>query len=238
MRISEDGLVLVTGAAGFIGYHLADRLLREGCRVLGVDNLNAYYDPRLKEARLERLQGRAGFEFQRLDLADRGGIAALFAAARPQRGGPSRGPGRRALLAGEPARLSSTPTSSASSTCSRAAGTTACEHLVYASSSSVYGANTRDAVLGPRQRRPPAQPLRRHQEGQRADGPHLQPSLPAAGDRPALLHRLRALGPAGHGAVPVHPGDPGGRADRRLQSRADATRLHLYRRHRRGRACG
>ena len=56
-------MILVTGAAGFIGYHLAARLLSEGRRVMGVDNLNSYYDPRLKRARLTRLMAHPGFEF-------------------------------------------------------------------------------------------------------------------------------------------------------------------------------
>ena len=78
-----DGPILLTGAAGFIGYHLADRLLREGRRVVGLDNLNDYYDPRLKAARLGRLAGRPGFDFVKLDLADREGMAGLFARTRP-----------------------------------------------------------------------------------------------------------------------------------------------------------
>lgn len=73
---------LVTGAAGFIGYHLAERLLAEGFAVTGLDNLNAYYDPRLKQARLERLRQRPGFDFVALDLADRAGMEALFARQR------------------------------------------------------------------------------------------------------------------------------------------------------------
>jgi UDP-glucuronate 4-epimerase len=71
--------LLVTGAAGFLGYHVACRLLSAGERVTGVDNLNAYYDPRLKRARLERLKRHSGFEFQRVDLADRAAAEALFA---------------------------------------------------------------------------------------------------------------------------------------------------------------
>ena len=63
--------VLITGAAGFIGSDLALRLLERGDRVIGIDNLNDYYDPALKRARLERLQQRDGFGFHRLDLADR-----------------------------------------------------------------------------------------------------------------------------------------------------------------------
>lgn len=74
--------VLVTGAAGFIGFHLARRLLAEGLQVLGVDSLNAYYDPQLKQDRLTQLQGQPGFAFEQLDLADRAGVAALFARER------------------------------------------------------------------------------------------------------------------------------------------------------------
>lgn len=74
--------VLVTGAAGFIGFHLATRLLAEGLSVLGIDNLNEYYDLRLKRDRLARLEADPGFTFERLDLADRAGVAALFAKER------------------------------------------------------------------------------------------------------------------------------------------------------------
>ena len=66
--------VLLTGAAGFIGYHVAESLLARGDRVIAVDNLNPYYDVRLKQARLDRLDGKPGFEFCRADLADREAI--------------------------------------------------------------------------------------------------------------------------------------------------------------------
>ena len=77
--------VLVTGAAGFIGMHTSLRLLERGDEVVGYDNLNAYYDPALKAARLERLQAHPGFTFVRGDLADRDAVAALFAQHRPER---------------------------------------------------------------------------------------------------------------------------------------------------------
>jgi UDP-glucuronate 4-epimerase len=72
-------LILVTGAAGFIGFHVARALRARGDAVLGIDNLNDYYDPRLKQARLDQLAGDAGFVFERLDLADRETTLALFA---------------------------------------------------------------------------------------------------------------------------------------------------------------
>ena len=71
--------ILVTGAAGFIGFHTSLALLARGDEVVGVDNMNTYYDVRLKEARLAQLEGRQGFRFVKLDIADRDGVAALFA---------------------------------------------------------------------------------------------------------------------------------------------------------------
>ena len=70
--------VLVTGAAGFIGYHTSKRLLAEGVEVVGVDNLNAYYNPQLKAARLEQLKSIPNFSFQKIDFADGAAMAALF----------------------------------------------------------------------------------------------------------------------------------------------------------------
>jgi UDP-glucuronate 4-epimerase len=72
-------MILVTGAAGFIGFHVVQHLLARGEQVVGVDSLNTYYDVKLKEARLAQLQGRNGFSFQRLDLCDRAEAEAFFA---------------------------------------------------------------------------------------------------------------------------------------------------------------
>ncbi len=72
--------VLLTGAAGFIGYHVAEALLARGQSVVGIDNLNDYYDVGLKQARLKRLEARPGFVFRKLDFADRDSMAALGAA--------------------------------------------------------------------------------------------------------------------------------------------------------------
>lgn len=81
----SKGPVLVTGSAGFIGFHTAQRLLARGETVIGVDNLNAYYDPALKQARLARLQAHPAYSHHTLDLANRPGMAALFARHAPRR---------------------------------------------------------------------------------------------------------------------------------------------------------
>ena len=75
--------VLVTGAAGFIGFHTAQILLARGDEVVGLDNLNDYYDVRLKQARLDRLTPSPGFRHFHLDIADREAVAGLFASERP-----------------------------------------------------------------------------------------------------------------------------------------------------------
>jgi UDP-glucuronate 4-epimerase len=138
----SDQIVLVTGAAGFIGYHVARRLLAEGRKVVGLDNLNNYYDPVLKQARLDILRGDRGFAFQQIDLADRTSMSQLFANHRfavvihlaaqagvrysidhPHAYADANLEGFVNVLEG-----------------CRHHG---CGHLIYASSSSVYGANTK-----------------------------------------------------------------------------------------------
>jgi UDP-glucuronate 4-epimerase len=142
MSAAHDGTILLTGAAGFIGFHLADRLLRERRRVVGVDNLNDYYDPRLKQARLDRLLGRDGFTFERLDFADRAGMAGLFERTRPATvvhlGAQA---GVRYSLVNPHAYVDSNLVGFVNilEGCRQHGA----RHLVYASTSSVYGANTR-----------------------------------------------------------------------------------------------
>ena len=134
--------VLVTGAAGFIGYHVAERLLARGDEVIGLDNLNAYYDPTLKQARLARLQAHEGFRFEQLDLADRAAMEALFANGAFQRVVHlAAQAGVRYSIENPHAYVDSnlTGTLHVLEGC-RHHGV---EHLVFASTSSVYGANTK-----------------------------------------------------------------------------------------------
>ncbi len=134
--------ILVTGAAGFIGFHVARRLMADGGAVVGLDNLNSYYDPELKKARVAELAAYPNFQFQHRDVADRDAIARLFAAHRfesvihlaAQAGV------RHSLVA---------PHAYADANVIgflnilEGCRYTECKHLIYASSSSVYGANTR-----------------------------------------------------------------------------------------------
>src|SRR5258707_15070295 len=75
----SDQTILVTGAAGFIGFHIARQLVAEGRDVVGLDNLNSHYDPALKRARLDVLRANSRFSFLQADLADRPVVASLFA---------------------------------------------------------------------------------------------------------------------------------------------------------------
>ena len=134
--------ILVTGAAGFIGMHVARRLLTEGQQVVGVDNFNAYYDPRLKEARVAELKTSSNFQFEKMDIADRRSMAELFAAYRfPHVVHLAAQAGVRHSLVDPHAYVDANLTGflNVLEGCRHAQ----CRHLVYASSSSVYGANTR-----------------------------------------------------------------------------------------------
>lgn len=134
--------ILVTGAAGFIGYHVALALLQRGDTIVGIDNLNDYYDVSLKQARLDLLASHAGFTFIRADLADRDEMARIFAEHRPE----------RVVHLGAQAGVRYSIENPDAYVQSNVVGTLnvleGCRrhevgHLVLASTSSVYGANTR-----------------------------------------------------------------------------------------------
>jgi UDP-glucuronate 4-epimerase len=134
--------ILVTGAAGFIGYHTAARLLDQGHEVIGFDNLSPYYDVSLKEARLNRLRGRNSFRFLQADLADRTIVEATFAEERPER------VIHLAAQAGVRYSLDHPHSYISSNVTGFLHVLEGCrhhgvEHLVYASTSAVYGANRR-----------------------------------------------------------------------------------------------
>ncbi len=133
---------LVTGAAGFIGYHTAEKLLARGDEVIGLDNLNTYYDVTLKQARLARLEEKSGFRFVKAGLEDRQAMSSLFSETTPQ----------RVIHLGAQAGVRYSLEDPHTYVDSNLAGfmniLEGCrhhgvEHLVFASSSSVYGANRR-----------------------------------------------------------------------------------------------
>lgn len=133
---------LVTGAAGFIGYFTAKALLDAGHEVIGIDNLNDYYDVGLKKARLSEVENQPGFRFIKLDLADRAGMEAVFAHQPPQR------VIHLAAQAGVRYSIDNPHAYVDSNLVGMLHILEGCrhhgvEHLVYASSSSVYGSNTR-----------------------------------------------------------------------------------------------
>ena len=187
--------ILLTGAAGFIGYHTSLNLLARGHEIVGLDNLNDYYDVTLKEARLDRLNRQSGFRFVKLDLADDGGMKDLFAREKFQR------VVHLAAQAGVRYSLENPHSYVRSNVTGTLNVLEGCrhngvEHLVYASTSSVYGANT-DMPFSPhRIADHPLSHLCRHQALERADGAYLLLALQAAHHGTAVLHRLRSLGAA------------------------------------------
>jgi UDP-glucuronate 4-epimerase len=137
-----DRSILVTGAAGFIGFHVARRLLAAGRAVVGLDNLNSYYDPALKRARLEILRGAPGFSFEQIDLADRAAMERLFARHRfAEVVHLAAQAGVRHSIEHPHAYVDANLQGFVNVL--EGCRHHGCGHLVYASSSSVYGANTK-----------------------------------------------------------------------------------------------
>lgn len=141
MTAPHTGSILVTGTAGFIGSHVALRLLEEGQHVIGLDNLNDYYDVTLKKARLARLEGHQNYRHIHADLADRSAVEAVFSTYHP----------RRVIHLAAQAGVRYAATNPHAYTSANVTGFLhilegvrhhPVDHLVYASTSSVYGANT------------------------------------------------------------------------------------------------
>ena len=142
MHRGMDKKILVTGAAGFIGFHLCGRLLDLGADVLGLDNLNDYYDVRLKIDRLKEIEGKNNFKFVKLDLADKGSISALFSHEKFDRViNLAAQAGVRYSLINPHAYIENNV--SGFLNILEGCRSQQVRHLIYASSSSVYGANTK-----------------------------------------------------------------------------------------------
>lgn len=157
--------ILVTGAAGFIGSHVCHRLLDDGQQVIGLDNLNPYYDPVLKQARLDRLGKRNGFTSVKQDIADRPAMASFFAEHRPQR------IVHLAAQAGVRYSLENPHVYAEANLVGFLNVLEGCrqvqtEHLVYASTSSVYGLNT---AMPFSERRPADHPMTLYAATKRAN---------------------------------------------------------------------
>ena len=138
----SDNSVLVTGAAGFIGFHVAQHLLSQGREVVGLDIVNDYYDPKLKEARLDILKRHSNFSFMKLDLANRAMTKSLFAEHRfPVVIHLAAQAGVRYSLENPHAYIDANIEGfiNVLEGCRH----NDCKHLLFASSSSVYGANTK-----------------------------------------------------------------------------------------------
>ena len=135
---------IVTGAAGFVGFHVAQVLLARGEAVIGIDNLNPYYSVRLKQARLVQLQAQAGFRFHQIDIADKTAMFDAFAAA-PQTSHvvhlAAQAGVRHSMV--DPYAYVSSNVMGHVTVLEAARGLPGLQHLVYASSSSVYGGNTK-----------------------------------------------------------------------------------------------
>jgi UDP-glucuronate 4-epimerase len=193
--------VLVTGAAGFIGFHTTLRLLQRGEKVIGIDNLNDYYDVSLKEARLEQLANFTDFKFIKQDIADKTGMEDLW-----RKHGPFKRVVHLAAQAGVRYSLQN-PYAYITSNCmghltvlEMCRHTEGFKHLVYASSSSVYGGNTK---LPFSVKDPVDNPVSLYAATKRSDELMSQ----AYSNGAEVFYSLRSMGSPGYGAFYFHQGD-------------------------------
>ena len=196
---------LVTGAAGFIGYHLSKRYLDMGYEVVGLDCLNDYYSVDLKKDRLARLQAYPAFAHVNIDLADRGAMADLFAVEKFDL------VVNLAAQAGVRHSLDHPEDYIQSNIVGFANVLEGCrhnkvKHLVFASSSSVYGLNTKMPFSIHDNVDHPISLYAASKKIQRTDGPLLQPSVQSALHGATILYGVRAVGTPRHGLVSVYQG--------------------------------
>ena len=191
--------VLVTGSAGFIGNNLSLRLLDRGDEVIGIDNLNDYYDVSLKEARLARIISHKNFTEARIDLEDRNAINELFSTHKPERVvNLAAQAGVRYSLENPFAYIDTNIVGFINIL--EACRHNDVEHLVYASSSSVYGANTNMPFSVHNN---VDHPMSLYAATKKANElmAHTYANLYQI---PVILHRIRALGATGYGFIYVH----------------------------------
>ncbi|MGY4593371.1 nucleoside-diphosphate-sugar epimerase [Bradyrhizobium sp. GM22.5] len=197
--------VVVTGAAGFIGMHVCERLLARGERVVGIDAVTPYYDPALKRARLETLKHEA-FTFHEIDLADFAAVTRVFDEVSPD---------RVVHLAAQPGVRASIddPITSIRANCDgfvtvlEAGRRHGLAHLVYASSSSVYGANRTLPYSTEHSVNHPVSLYAASKKANELMAHTVRTCSQAAGDRTSLLHCLWSMGPARHGRLALHARD-------------------------------
>ncbi|QKK10063.1 MAG: NAD-dependent epimerase/dehydratase family protein [Planctomycetota bacterium] len=229
---SGKATIVVTGAAGFIGSHVAAALLARGDSVLGVDNFDPFYDRSIKEANLARVRSVSpAFECVELDICDEAAARGVVRARAADRCDPPGRAGGGAAQRRRPGRLCQ---SERAGHRERAAGGRAGGLSAAGDGVEQFGVwqQRQDAVLRGRPGGPADQPVRLDEAQLRADRLGAPPPDWDADGVSAVLHGVRPWAASGPGDREVHAADPRGPADHDVRRRVDEPRLHLHRRHR------